>query len=122
MIEVILCIVAFAFILLGVARLLDDKHNLLKLLLICVVVISSLLVGAIAQDNDEYCELVVSNYTVNGNTTSNTYDYSCHDTGNTTGLTFYRLIIGFFVVFFLYVVYYYAYEVFNAFKKWYNNR
>lgn len=152
MMEILFSVAVFAIILLGIAKTLDEKHNLLKLLIICVVVIATIIIGTNAQFHDEKCDLVMlnethfysygNNYTgyhwdyenspvppAAGNTISlfhqnvtYEYGYNCYSTGVNDGLTLYRLILGFLVVFFIYVVFYYAYAVFNAFKEYYRRK
>lgn len=84
----------------------DEKHFVLKLLLLFWVVAAFLLIPKVVVDSGVVCEGVVSNATVSGNVTSYEYTDFCYARSESTGKSFLRLtqvlyvlVIGYAVVY-----------------------
>lgn len=103
-------IAVLLFLVLYTAFSLEQKHFLLKVLLVAVAFFSMVLIPKAALDNQDYCEVVVSGANITtANYTAYDYERQCFDNDNTTTLTFFRgaLWFGRFILayLFIYVIY-----------------
>ena len=84
------------FLVLYTAFSLDEKHFLLKVLLVAVVFFSFVLIPKAAIDNQDYCEIVVSGANIStANYTAYEYERECFENDNTTTSMFFKGAIWF---------------------------
>lgn len=124
MIETIVAIIGFCLIMAYLSSIIDkDEHILLKLLFICVVMVSLVLLGKSSLDAQNVCRNVVANETVSGNVTSYEYTTFCFETTTSkTNFIFYNGILFIVGVFLAYVLFYFGYFVFRKIEKWVSRR
>lgn len=107
----------FSFLICYFSFKLDDKHHLLRVLGLFFFVFSLILLPKVAIDNNNYCNIEISNTTIQGNITSYEYVYFCSPNTNTTDTAFYKLVIGFVSSFAMYVLVYLSYFVLEFAKN-----
>ncbi len=111
------------FLVLYTAFSLEQKHFLLKVLLVAVVFFSMVLIPKAALDNQNYCDIVVSGANISiVNYTSYTYKRECFDNNNNTtnilfnGATWFARFVAVYLI--VYIIYHYWGEVIGkSFQK-----
>lgn len=95
---------------------LDKEHFFFKLLLLFFLFPLLTLIGKVAIDYDDYCEIMISGTNVSGNYTSYDYDNYCFDTPGNTSNSFFKSLTWLMRFFYVYAFMYFNYDFWM--KKW----
>ena len=87
------------------------NHFVLQLMILFFILSSVLLLGKVGIDDSNHCDFVVTNSTIVGNVTNNSYDYLCSTNTNSTSFTFYKITLWFMRLLTAYIFIYFTYEV-----------
>ena len=91
-----------------------DEHFALRLLALFFFLLVMLLIPKVAIDTNSNCDWLTINTTqlIEGNTTTTLYgsDYVCEDKTTNTPNIFYKIVIGFIGIFYLYIVLYFIWK------------
>lgn len=114
MIETIVAIGIVSFLFLYFSTIIEKDHVFLKLTTIFFFIGCLLLIGKATIDEKNYCDVVVSNSTINAqNITSYKYTYFCQDNNFNTSGFFYNGIVWYIRLFFTYLILYFIYLTFK---------
>ena len=100
-----------SFILLYIAKLLNEEHKSFQFILIAFVFLNILLIPKVIIDTQNSCENVLSNSTVIENVTTFEYIEICQDNPHTTTDWFFKLGMLLFTLFLMYCFYYIFYKI-----------
>ena len=102
-----------AFLMFYLSSILTEQHVLLKLLTIVFGLLFIILLSKSALENKNFCDVVVQNQTVQGNTTTFNYQHYCNENVKTTSNTSFKLTLSYLALFFIYVFIYFNKEIFS---------
>lgn len=94
----------------------EETHYALKVILLAFILGIIVLLGKVSIDEQNYCDLVVSNSTVSGNTTSYSYDRVCEVNANSTASAFYNITLWVMRLVTLYLIISFSFQIFNYFN------
>ena len=100
-----------AFLFLYLAFKLEKQHFLMQLLAISFALYCIILLGKTGLDSRSTCDLVLQNQTTISNTTYFAYNTSCYVSTSETSITFTKIGLWFFRIFFVYLFVYLFYSV-----------
>ena len=89
----------------------DNKHIFLQVIFISFLLGIVVLLGKASLDYNDNCGWLVSNETVEGNSTIFANNYVCNTNTNTTANTFYQWTVWIMRVTFVYMIAYFIYEL-----------
>jgi len=98
-----------SYLLVYISFKLDEEHTLLRILTLMFAVVMMVMIPAVTVNENRYCDILLLNETVNGNETTYNYNHTCFDSPYNTPQTFNKIMLGYLLVFILYITIYYAY-------------
>jgi len=115
-ITLLFAIVAWCFLLAILVFILDkEKHPVLAFLALAFFILSLVLIPRTVLDDNNNCDIVIANSSVTGNSTHyNTtfqYSYFCNAVTKTTASTFFKTVMWFIRLFFVYALVYMIYLI-----------
>lgn len=122
----VVSVAVFGILLLILNNSLKDKPEQipLKIFIYFFVVFSFIILGKAGIDDQTVCQPVV-NYTVDNSTDNSTsfyFDRYCYERDESTGQTFFRLVMWFVIIFYLYSFIIYMGKMYQVVLKWWGGR
>ena len=94
-----------------------QDHVFLQFLFVGLIMASLMLLGKAALDNNDYCDFVAVNATVNGSLTQYDFAYECVENDNSTAQTFFDITLWLFRIYIAYVMVYIFYYFFSRIRE-----
>lgn len=103
---IVLAIGIICFLLLFIAFNWNKDGGFLLFLLCCLSIFLLLLIPSFLVQNNNYCSMEISNKTLEGNTTSYSYNYICLNNTQNTNQTFHKAYLTILIIFSSYILIY----------------
>lgn len=128
-IETIIGLGILAFLFTYLAFQLDEKHNLLKVIMFVFGILLMFILSKVTYSSMDYCEIMPINSTVSANTTSYSYERICFDNSDQSGYAAFKLMNYFLRIFnwYIYIVLLlmlfdlFKFKPFERIKRWFNH-